>query len=73
MKVTNKYYVGAEHIGNAIVRGEIPHLCHPSLDDAIADARKKLAADNRRDGVVIVKIVAVVKRQEPPVVVEEVE
>jgi hypothetical protein len=67
-KKLNKFYLGAQHIANDIANGRNNSHTHPTLDAAIRDA--KLRVEGGEEVVTIVKIVAIVKRKETPVVVE---
>lgn len=71
-KPLHKFYVGAEHIGSAIARGHNAPIVRASIGEAIEDARKLLHDNPRRDAVVIVEIIRIVRRKEPPIIVEEV-
>jgi hypothetical protein len=68
----NKFYVGAEHIGEAYGREQNAPNTKATLGEAIEDARKVLNDNPRRNTVVIVQITHVVRRKRPPIVVEEV-
>lgn len=65
----HRFYMGAEHIGDAIARGMNAPITRLTMEDAIRDARKKLA-DSGVDAVVVVEIVAVVYREDPPVEID---
>jgi len=65
----NRYYMAAQHISYAVSKGQnVAHML-PTLDDAIEKAKLEIAKGNT-ECVAIVKIVAVVRRQTPPVDVE---
>lgn len=61
--MSKRYYIGARDISLLVVG---------SLEEAIERARKTLQQDSRRESVNIVKVVAVVRRAEIPVIVEQV-
>jgi hypothetical protein len=63
VQMAKRYYQGAASIDTLAVA---------TLDEAIEKARKTLERDPRRESVNIVKVVAVVKRAQLPVVVETV-
>jgi hypothetical protein len=72
MKTMDKYYVGAKHIGAAIGRhGHANGYAVPTLEEAIEQAKNTIR-DGGAECLVIVKIVAVVRR-EIPITVEAVE
>lgn len=71
-KPLNKFYVGAEHIGSAIARGRNAPIVRATIGEAVEDARKTLLKDPHREAVVIVEIIRIVRRKEPPIIVEEV-
>jgi hypothetical protein len=66
-----KYYVGARHIGQSIQHGSNADCTRETLDDAIADAKQQIRGG--ADTVVVVKIVAIVRRDHPPISVETVD
>lgn len=68
-----KYYVGAKHIGAAIGRGHNASCTHQEMGDAIEEAVRTIRSNTDIDCMVVVKIVRVVRRDHPPVVVEDVE
>ncbi len=65
MKI-NKYYVGAEHIADAINRGTNDNHTHETLKEAIEDGRELVTLG--RSSVIIVQIVRVIHRKTPIVV-----
>lgn len=65
-----KFYVGAKHIGQAIERGYNAACCRETFEEAVADAREYMHRDDSIQTVVVVQIVAFVKRQRPVVDVE---
>ena len=69
MKI-NKFYSGAEHIARAIARGSNDAHTHETFEDAVANARMQLEDQPNKECVIIVKIIAIVKRKEQPIVVE---
>lgn len=71
-KPLHKFYIGAEHIGSAIARGSNAPIVRATIGEAIEDARQTLLKDPRRNAVVIVEIIRIVRRKEPPVIIEEV-
>lgn len=72
MKKLNLFYVGSADISAAFVNGENHEYTQPNLDTAIARAKQRLTDDPALDGLVIVRIVKVVRRKTPPIVVEDV-
>lgn len=68
-----KYYVGAKHIGAAIGQGRNASCTHQEMGDAIEEAVRTVRGNPDIDCMVVVKIVRVVRRDRPPVVVEDVE
>lgn len=71
MKLKDKFYVASDRIVNG---GVNPQWRKPTLEAAIKHARELLGEDNNvADVKYIVKIVAVVKLEKPPVKVEKVE
>ena len=64
--VARKFYCGARDI-------LISNLAKETLDDAIEAAGKTLTDDPKRDYVVVVQIVRIVRRAEAPIRVEIVE
>lgn len=70
----NKYYVGAKHIGAAIARRGDPAgtaYAVPTMEDAIEQAKQTIR-NGEAECLVIVKIVAIVRR-EMPITVDVVE
>ncbi len=65
-----KYYVGAKHIASAIRMGNNADCTRDTFEQALTDARQTIANERGVDSVVIVKIIAVVRRESPPIVVE---
>lgn len=66
----NKYYVGAKHIGSAIRNsGNADGYCHATMNEAIEAAKDSIREGNA-DCLVIVKIIAIVRR-EIPIIVED--
>jgi hypothetical protein len=70
-KNIKKFYTGAEHIARAIMNGTNDTHTHATMEEAVRNARMQLEDQPTRDGVIIVKIVAVVRRKEMPIVVEK--
>lgn len=72
-KYTNKYYVGSDKVFNSKTYGPYPgSWAKDSMAEAIAHARKILTNEPERDEVFIVKIVAVVRKPDIPIIVEDV-
>ena len=74
-KYHEKYYVGSDSIfrpkyHSSTMRNEA--WVRNSLDEAVDQAKEILTADSTKTEVFIVKIVKVVRRQTPPIVVEDV-
>ena len=69
MEELKKYYVGARHIGQAIVDGHNASCTRHTMDAAIEEARQKVR-NGEVDCAVVVQIVAVVRKDYPPVTVE---
>ena len=67
----NKFYVGAEHIAQAIFDGRQDSWTSPSLEAAIAKG-KQILEDDDKDCVIIVQIFRVIRRQKSPIVVQKV-
>ncbi len=68
MKI-NKYYVGAQHLAAAIQRGENDKNTHATIDGAI-NAGKRLVENRAAECVIVVKVVRIIRRTTPPIVVE---
>ncbi len=71
-KKMKKYYVGAKHIADAIRRGSNADCMQDTYEEAV-----KVATGEVERGevaiAVIVKVIAIVRRSTPPVIVEPVE
>ena len=65
-----RYYMGAKHIGAAIKMGHNADCTRDTFEQALEDARNAISTERGVDTVVIVKIIAVVRRDSPPVVVD---
>ena len=63
----NKFYCAAEHIGRSVSLQQNDAWTRETEAEAIEHARTMLERDLTKDTVVIVKMVAVVRRQKPPV------
>lgn len=70
-KKLNVYYVGATHISASISRGCNDAWTSASLEDAIQKAKEKLEQNPHQECAHIVKIIKVVRRSKPPIVVED--
>ena len=70
-EMLKKYYVGARHIGQSIQHGSNADCTRLTIDEAIDDAKKQIQGG--ADCVVIVKIVCIVRKDFPPITVENVE
>lgn len=66
MKNINKFYVGAKHIAAAIADGCNDEWSHENIEKAIAHAKRQLE-DEGVECAIVVKIVAIVKREARPV------
>jgi hypothetical protein len=69
--VIKKYYVGAKHIGQAIHDGRNSDCTRATLDDAILEA-KNMIENGEVNCAIVVQIVRIVRRTQPPITVEEV-
>jgi hypothetical protein len=67
-----KFYIGAAHIGAAIGRGDNASIQRATVEEAVEDAKQKIRDERGTDCVVVVEIVRVVRRDYPPISVEEV-
>jgi hypothetical protein len=65
-----KFYVGAKHIGAAVSRGQDSSCTRETLNETIEEA-KNMIRNNEAECLIIVQIVAVVRR-DVPIIVEEV-
>lgn len=65
----NKYYVGARHIAEAIYENHNDDWTSESLAEAIKKAKIQFDAENL-DCAIVVKIVAVIRREKNPVTVK---
>jgi len=71
--ILNKYYVAHPKIGNAFVAGRNDPWTRATESQAIEHAKNLLDGDgDHREGVVVVKIVAVIRRKKTPVKIERV-
>lgn len=70
-KNINKFYSGAQHITRAIMQGTNDAHTHKTIEGAIENARMQLEDQPNTDAVIIVKIVAIVRRKDMPIVVEK--
>lgn len=66
--MTRKYYVGSPSVLNVAENGTMGYL--QTCSEAIAKARR-LVADDGQDRP-IVKIIRIVRKQTPPIIVEEI-
>jgi hypothetical protein len=64
-----KFYVGAKHIGAAIAAQGNAACTRDSIEEAISDAREMVRRGEVQTAV-IVKIVAVVRKEYPPIAVD---
>jgi len=71
MSKINKFYVGAAHIAEAIGNGSNDEWSHSTLESAINHAKHVMERDEK-DCAIIVKIVAVLKRESRPIKVQKV-
>lgn len=67
----NKFYVGAQHIAAAIAAGENDDWTAKSYEDAVEHA-KQIVESEQKDVAIVVQIVAIVRRQARPVIVQKV-
>ncbi len=65
-----RFYQGAEHIAASIARGKNASITRDTMEDVVNDARAILARDPHRECVIVVEIVAVVYREQPPIKVD---
>jgi len=70
-EMLKKFYVGARHIGQSIQHGSNADCTRFTIDEAIDDAKKQIQGG--ADCVVIVKIVRIVRKDFPPITIENVE
>lgn len=68
-EMVKKFYAGAKHIGAAIKRGHNAECTRATVDEAIADAKNAIR-NGEADVMVVVEIVAIVRRDHPPITVE---
>jgi hypothetical protein len=68
----NKFYCAAKHISTAFSRGHNDAWTRSSEPEAIAHAKQILEMDSAQEAVVIVKVVAVVRRAKQPISVERI-
>jgi hypothetical protein len=66
-----KFYAGAKHIGNAIEKGYNATCTRDTFEQAVEDAREYMMRDESLNTVVIVEIVAVIRREKPVVNIEK--
>lgn len=66
-----KFYAGAKHIGHAIERGKNATCTRDTFEEAVKDAQDYMQKDDSLNTVVVVQIVAVVRRQKPAIDVEK--
>lgn len=66
----NKFYCAATRISSAVGLGRNDYWTKPSMDAAVKHAETILEENPDQQCIVIVKIVAVVKRQKQPVRVQ---
>jgi hypothetical protein len=67
----NKFYCGATHIAKDVMQNVNNVHTHPTAADAIAQARQHVEG-GKSECEIVVQIIAIVKRQKPPVTVEKV-
>lgn len=68
MRAFKRFYVGAKHIGSGIESGLEAGCLRETLNEAVAEARQTIQTlHSGVDCLVIVKIVAIVRRASPPV------
>lgn len=65
----NSYYHAARHIAQAVSNNTDAQCTFQTMEQAVDDAKRKIRIGEANE-VVIVKMVAIVKRDEPPVVME---
>lgn len=66
-KMNNIYYLGADSIASAIRNGNMPGNASDNLDEKIAEA-KQAVESGVKDTVIVVKVVAVIRKVSPVVV-----
>lgn len=64
----NKYYLGATHIADAISNGMNHSHTRATVSEAVAEGIAKVER-GEHECVVVVKIIKVIRRETPPVVV----
>lgn len=67
-----RFYVGALHIGAAVQKGRDASCTHDTVEEAVEDAKAKIRRDQIGDCFVVVQIVRVVRKDDPPITVETV-
>ena len=65
MKI-NKFYVGAAHIAESINNGKNSDWSHPTYEAAIEHAKALMEREDK-DSMIIVQIIAVLKRRKHPI------
>lgn len=73
MFLINKFYMAARHISEAVGKGRNADCTRVSLEAAITEAKHYLHENPGTDCVAIVQIIKLVRRDRPPIIVEDVE
>lgn len=68
----NKFYTGAEHIGEAFAHGINESYTCTTVEEAIDQAKETLEMHPDRDAVIVVQIIRIVRRGKMPITVERV-
>jgi len=66
-----KFYCGAVHIARAIEAGDNSTITRETVEEAIEDAKEKIRR-GEVNSVVVVEIVRIVRKDYPPITVDEV-
>lgn len=70
-KKMKRFYVAAKHIASAIQMGRDAECMHENVEQAVTDAKLRIQR-GEIDSAVVVQIVKIVRKEFPPIVVEDV-
>lgn len=65
-----RYYIAARHIAEAVERGQNADCTFPSLENATEEAKRRIR-EGEVNSCLIVEIVRVVRKAEPPIEIED--
>ncbi len=68
-----KFYVGAEAVSRAIAYSTDAPIMRETVEEAVEEAKRKLASEPTRECAVVVQVIRVIRRTPPPFIVDIIE